>query len=162
MAVVSAMRFRVVLLEVRYFECLHDPAQLLLGAIRDADPQAEVVFERMPPSSYRMHNGVQDIILGAHGAPELWERLPARADLERNFAYDGGYPPIAYQTENLTSYRNGGAPPGWQQQRLRAVIWEYSRVNAELMGTRHVPLGYVPSFVRPPALAAEPDIDVLL
>jgi len=153
------MLYRVVLLMVPYHECFHDLAALLSLALNEAGLSASV--HATPPSAYTLRHGVQDILLGAHAAPEIWDRVPPRALLSSLGVYAGTPPPIVYQTENLCRSGQVEVPPWWRRQALRAVTWDYSAVNARLLGTRHVPLGYVPGFVRPFTVNPFPDIDVL-
>lgn len=153
------MKYRVVLLAIPFHESLKALAELLELALKEAG--LEVSLAVLPPRRYALENGTQDILLGAHGAPEIWDGVPPRTSLGTLEGYRGTPPPIVYQTENLL--RRGGVevPSWWRRLAMRAVIWDHSAMQAMLLGKRHVALGYVKSWVRPFTLAPFPDIDVL-
>jgi len=153
------MQYRVVLLMVPYFDCLRDVAEMFSLALNEAGLPAQV--QVMPPSAYTLRHGTQDILLGAHAAPEIWDRVPPRTLLSSLGGFAGTPPPIVYQTENLCCTEQDVVPQWWRRQALRAITWDYSAVNARLLGTHHVPLSYVRPFVRPLVQQPFPDIDVL-
>jgi hypothetical protein len=153
------MKYRVVLLTVPYFECLRDIADMFALALQEAKLPAAVHL--VAPKDYALENGTQDILLGVHTAPEIWDRVPPRTVLSTEDGFAGTPPPIVYQTENFLRGGQLDVPSWWRRLALRAVCWDYSAVNAKHLGAQHVPLGYVPAFVRPLPFKPFPDIDVL-
>jgi len=153
------MRYRVVLLMGAQFEGLRDVAEMLELALREADLPVQLVV--LPGALYALENGVQDILVGAHATPEIWDRVPPRTALGTLEGFAGTPSPIVYQTESLLNERQLVVPSWWRRQAMRAVTWDFSAMNAMLLHTKHVPLGYVKAFVRPLATQPFPDTDVL-
>ena len=153
------MNYRVVVLEIPDFECLTDPAHMFASALREAGLRARAVV--VTPDRYAPIRGTQDILLGAHAAPGLWTRLPPKTPAGEVQGASGTPAPIIYQTENMLRAGKLELPEWWPQMRARATLWEYSAMNAMLLGVRHVPLGYVSACVRR-RRRPYPDLDVLL
>jgi hypothetical protein len=152
------MNCRVVVLKIRYFECLTEPAHMFASALREAGLRARAVV--VSPDTYAPIRGTQDILLGAHAAPEIWSRLPPRTTSGELDGMPGTPAPIVYQTENLLRAGRLELPDWWPAMTARATLWEYSAMHAMLLRVRHVPLGYVPSCTRR-SQRPYPDLDVL-
>ena len=152
------MHHRLVVLTIPRHEDLSDPANMFAIALREAGLPARV--ELVSPDRYLPIRGTQDILLGAHAAPELWTRLPVRTQAGEVHGSPGTPAPIFYHTENMLRAGRLELPEWWPLMSARATLWEGSAMNAMLLQARHVPLGYVPSYTRR-SLRLFPDLDVL-
>lgn len=120
-------------------EVLREPAEVIHEAIKELGYESELRFahehEEFPDDR-------QYIVLGSH-----------------NLAVPQSFMPGAIFF-NLEKWASKEITPKVHQAYIEHETWDYSPINAEKLGTIHVPLGYMPQMTRIP-YQSKKDIDVL-